>query len=746
MTDEHTLLPVWAEAFGRTLGWRPQVAALATRPEVPTALAAGHLALGFEGPVEPVEMLGSTGHFAHSPALVAHVRRMGFAWDTAGVVRGTPSPRAFDALAAALLPPRLGYRVAYFESERRNMPLGPWLMAYLAGRIPVQVAGEGFYRRLLTHIDAATQGELGFQFTSFAHDLSVHALNYQVVPWDLVEVMRAKILAAMPGRVATWDHPEAPGPLTLTYFFDNDLNRFCYAVWSASATLDDAVDVFRAHADQLLACLDLRIAETLAGVGDVPSADSRDMKPLSRCDFDVRPRAPNVRSDGARAYAVPGDESVFRDPPSQESVALALRREIAAVLVRAPSLPVELPAFRVRLVDVHVERRAIELLMGWEQPVAALRLAPRRGGGGEGEVLSLGKGRPAVVEVSVRTIHPSAERLASSLDTMATRLRAAITEPQWDKALELATRLRTLPVGVPMEHFRQVVWGAERQGLVRVGFSCNQDCGLCWQDRDWGRFPPEQVLTWIEDLHAAGARKLIVSGGEPTLDASLERYLRRARELGFDEITLETNAIQCAKPGVAERLRDAGVDLAFVSIHSGDAEVSDRITRAPGTQVRTVKGVHALLDAGVPVKFNAVMTGEGLDHLEGLPRFLHTEFARHGAPLRLMLSYPTEPYDGALLAEILPEPVKLRRVLRATIDACFALGVQVDGLDGPCGPPLCAHGADARVSSLDAVRERLPFRRYLAACEGCAVRTACFGVRTHDVTLYGDACAAPIAM
>lgn len=430
----------------------------------------------------------------------------------------------------------------------------------------------------------------------------------------------------------------------------------------------------------------------------------------------------------------------FRDPPSLEPEALALRREIAAVLVRAPTLPVDLPAFRMRLLDVRAEKRAVSLLVGWESPVAALRITARKG---EGGVVSLGRG--TAVEVAVEALHESAERHRGALDAMAERLRMAITNAQRDKAFELAERLRELPVGVPMEHYRQLVWGTVAQGLVRVGFGCNQDCGLCWQDRDWGRFPPEQVLGWIEDLRAMGAQRLIISGGEPMLDRSLDRYIRRAKELGYDEITLETNAIQCAKPGLAERLRDAGLDLAFVSLHSGDAEVSDAITRAPGTHARTVLGVHALMTAGVPVKFNAVMSGEGLDHLAGLPDFLHREFSRHEVSLRLMLSYPTEPYDDALFARILPEPEKLRRVLRETLDRCFALGVRVDGLDGPCGPPLCAHGADRRVVSLETVREALPFRRYLPVCEGCSVRSACFGVRTHDVSLYGERCAAPIA-
>jgi hypothetical protein len=155
--------------------------------------------------------------------------------------------------------------------------------------------------------------------------------------------------------------------------------------------------------------------------------------------------------------------------------------------------------------------------------------------------------------------------------------------------------------------------------------------------------------------------------------------------------------------------------------------------------------VHALLDAGVTVKINAVMTAEGLDHLAGLPDFIDREFGRHGNLLRkLMLSYPTDPYDQALVPAIVPEPVALRAALGATLERAFALGLVPEGLDGPCGPPLCAFGADPRVTSLRPIPEALPFRQYLAACEGCAVRGACFGCRTADVALYGDACAAPL--
>lgn len=268
---------------------------------------------------------------------------------------------------------------------------------------------------------------------------------------------------------------------------------------------------------------------------------------------------------------------------------------------------------------------------------------------------------------------------------------------------------------------------------------------MCWQGRDWGRFDAAQVLTWIEDLHAAGARYLIISGGEPTLDPELERYLQRSRELGFTGVSLETNAVQMAKPGFTERLCKAGLTDALVSLHAGDAETSDAVTRAPGTFVRTVKGIQSLLAAGVTVTLNCVITQEVLAHLAKLPDFIHDTFGAHRHLESLMLSLPADPFDRALLPDLIPDPVRLRAILGPTIDRALALGIAVRGLDGPCGPQLCAHGADPRVTRLEPVgHDDLEFRGQLPACEGCVVRAACRGPRHVQVERYGDACVAPI--
>jgi hypothetical protein len=434
---------------------------------------------------------------------------------------------------------------------------------------------------------------------------------------------------------------------------------------------------------------------------------------------------------------------VFRDPPSLEARSRALQEAVAAVMVRAPRLPVSLPVQGLKLLEVRADRKGIELVLGFEAPVAALRFERVK------ELVSLGSGAPgsAPVRASVRALHDAtARRLERELSTLSERVRASLTPARWDDAWSRARDLAELPIGVPMGFYRQLVAGIDRpEALVRTGFLCNQDCGICWQDRTWGRFDADQIVTWIEDLHAAGARSLILSGGEPTLDASLERYVRHARAVGYLHVALETNAVQLAKPGLAARFKEAGVTSAFVSLHSARAEVSDAITRAPGTHARTVKGVKALFEAGVPVKLNAVMTQEGIAHLSELPDFIDREFGAWRALLiGVMLSYPTQPWDTSLIPRIAPDPVVLRRELRRTIDRALALGITPDGLEGPCGPPLCAFGADPRVVTLAPVPEAVDFRTYLPGCDGCAVRDACLGVRTTDAQLYGDLCIEPL--
>jgi len=423
----------------------------------------------------------------------------------------------------------------------------------------------------------------------------------------------------------------------------------------------------------------------------------------------------------------------FRDRGAAFDRARELELELARRLVRAPELPVEIPQFGTRLLGVFADPGGVGLSIGREDPIGALYYrAP--GGAAEG----------AVPSVEAWPSAGSSPSLADStvLQRMRGRLRDAAGRVDWAEVWRLAEELRQSPVRIPLDFFRQIVAGVTPpQGLVRTGFRCNQDCGFCWQNRDWPTFEPEQILTWIEDLRAGAAERLIISGGEPTLDRNLLRYMERATALGL-HVTLETNAIRMARAGYVEQLEEAapGFD-AFVSFHSPDPAVSDRATRARGTHDKTVRGIQALLSSGVRVKLNAVITAGTIETLAALPDFVHAQFAMYPSFRGLMISLPQTPFDEALDRQMRASPESIRGALSAVIDRAAALGIELDGLAGPCGPPLCAFGADSRVMDGLPIPQTVDFREYLPACDGCRVRVSCFGVHRSDREVFGDRCA-----
>jgi uncharacterized radical SAM superfamily Fe-S cluster-containing enzyme len=439
-------------------------------------------------------------------------------------------------------------------------------------------------------------------------------------------------------------------------------------------------------------------------------------------------RSPSVERELDRSPSV----ERFRDAPAPAEERLRLRLELGRCLLGAPTLPVDLPLFGTRLRDVQASAAGIELELGRDTREATLRLRHAL--------------RSGPIAVDIELAAPASYALRRALPVIAERLRRALTAERWSRAWPLAQRLGALPVPAPRQHQRQLVAGLRScVGLVRSTFRCNQDCDMCWQDRRWAGADAAQLALWLEDLRRAGAEGLILSGGEPTLEPGLPRLVAHARELGFTQVTLETNAVTLARDGLAARLRDAGLTAGFVSFHSGDARVSDALTRAPGTHVQTLRGVEALLAAGLAVGVNAVLAGEALGTLPALPRYLARAF---GSALRLglTLSYPVAPFDRRLLRQILPEPAQLRAALARTIEQAASEALSLRGLDGPCGPPLCAFDADPRVTARRPLLEALGSRRYVAACARCALRAACFGVSRAALEAFGEAAVLPFGV
>ncbi len=329
------------------------------------------------------------------------------------------------------------------------------------------------------------------------------------------------------------------------------------------------------------------------------------------------------------------------------------------------------------------------------------------------------------------------------LKAVVRRLRQAERDAVPIDALEAALRAWRPFAGMNDTDFRNV---SATEALIRVGFRCNQDCGFCWQGREWPGPPREVLERWVDEMAAAGVRELMISGGEPTVYQELLDLVRRARAAGLQP-WLQTNAIRMAKPDFAQSLVDAGVDGLSVSYHAGDAELSDLLTRAPGTHVRTEAGIRASMRAGLRIGLNCVVGRRNLPHLPATAARIVAEFLPLASSgLAVSFSNPSEAYDPAD-----GDPVALDEVagpLSSAVRILIGAGIPVQAV-GSCGfPPCVLRDVPEMVVPLPLdglAPEHFASRRKPDACAPCALRDACVGPRDRDVRNFGSRGLVPFA-
>ncbi len=311
------------------------------------------------------------------------------------------------------------------------------------------------------------------------------------------------------------------------------------------------------------------------------------------------------------------------------------------------------------------------------------------------------------------------------------------------RALEAAERGRE--VGDWM--YRQLSMGIDgHYGTLRLGFRCNQDCGFCWQSRTWPEPELDVFMRWLDEMAAAGVGELTVTGGEPTLYKGLPQLLERAIRVHGMRVQLQTNAIRLRKAAFVQQLVDTGLEWLFVSLHSPDPTVSDRMTRAPGTWQGTVAGVEQALAHGLRVQLNCVVERANLAQLRDHARFVVERFVRptpNNPIVSVTYSNPCSYYDASLWQDAVAPLDEVGPEVRAATAILAEAGVAVDVVGSSCGFPPCVFReapefivwADrAEFDTMDVSGRFFP-----PECDGCAVRDRCLGVRREYYELRGGA-------
>lgn len=271
---------------------------------------------------------------------------------------------------------------------------------------------------------------------------------------------------------------------------------------------------------------------------------------------------------------------------------------------------------------------------------------------------------------------------------------------------------------------------------VRVNFHCNQACEFCFVST---HLPPAAEATVRDAIATAAAQgaMVILSGGEPTLNPRLVDYVYLAAGGGAAGIELQSNAIRLADGDLAQRLVEAGLSRAMISLHGSTAAISDAVTCAPGTFASTVRGIDALMRTGIDVRLNFVVCRA---NYEDFPDFIDLVAARWPAA-GVVLSFVGSHTDVVpRTAELIPRFSEVMPALAEGLTRARVAGVRVTGFESMCGLPLCLLPASERRSAAAApIAPDGGDGEFVKAqvCATCAAGDLCYGVRRGYADLYG---------
>jgi len=155
--------------------------------------------------------------------------------------------------------------------------------------------------------------------------------------------------------------------------------------------------------------------------------------------------------------------------------------------------------------------------------------------------------------------------------------------------------------------------------LLELTYDCNLNCFFCYNDRKQRGLPLslDQYRQLIDELAGMGVLYLTLSGGEPLLHEDFWAIGSHARTRGFI-IRIKSNG-HAIGPQPARRLKlEVDPFVAEVSLHGACAATHDRQTRAEGSFSQLMNNIQGMLQAGIRVQLNVVLTRWNEAEIEAL--------------------------------------------------------------------------------------------------------------------------------
>ena len=288
-----------------------------------------------------------------------------------------------------------------------------------------------------------------------------------------------------------------------------------------------------------------------------------------------------------------------------------------------------------------------------------------------------------------------------------------------------------------------------------LGMSCNCRCQACPSSYHSSGEPmsTREIAVWLKRGRQRGATGVWFGGGEPTLHPGLLAAVARARQLGYQRIRVQTNALRLAYPAYAEKLVHAGATEISVPLLGADEASYDAFTRRERSFELLVQGIRHVAALGVRVEGDVLITAQSAGQLaEAVERFAELGLAHFYFWLVSLHGL-----DEGQHSHRLPTMTALVPQLQRALERAEAQKIDATTLH----TPPCVLAPKYRRRYVHAGTWRLlvvtpgnePFRAeespmeggvFLTGCAACAWRQRCLGLRADYLKVHGGDPFAPL--